>query len=560
MARPNGWGPLFRSGKRKIPVGPCLAPARPLAEGCEILSVPEDFVVTRREGKVLGPAPPAFMEGQEFGLHEHTVEQEYRTLCNRHLFATPEPKLRSKAWQGFHKAMRRLARKVGFQRRATVAEVVGQRSSMKRRRFGQGMERYCRVGVWEPDSWLTEMQKLEFYQKDKILEKEDRGIQFRSPTYNAALARHLMHVEHALYRELRNQDGTPVIAKGRSPLERGILLAAMSESFSDPVYMLMDHSRFDAHVNKHLLQEEHAFYLRCRGWSAELVKLLRWQRRSRGFTQGGIRYRITAKRASGDLNTACGNSALNWGLIYSMLKQLGIVKHSILLDGDDSVVIIERPKAGTGERLLEKVRQHMLDCGMVTEVQLVEHLSEAEFCQSRVCWGEEGPVMVRNPWKVLDTLTKCPRKVDDVQGRRVLAASALGELMQNPGVPVISVAAASLLRLSGGVCGFTTPDQFERFQIYCTTMVRDSVDDTMRCSFEEAWGITVAEQLAIEQYYADLATPLYEPRKVVIPKSRDVVGFEVWDDISGWNEYMPLEDSWWRAKWAVGKYLRVVGT
>lgn len=509
-------------------------------------------MVSVRRGRVLGPAPPPFLDIDEFGLHEHTIDQELRTLCNRHLFATPDPDLGSVAWKGLRRALRRLSRMVGFQPRASVAAVVGQRSSMKRLRFGQGMERYCRLGVDEIDSWLTEMQKLEFYQKSKIAGKEDRGIQFRSPTYNAALARHLLHVEHATYRELRNWDGTPVIAKGRSPLERGMLLAAMAQGYSDPIFVLMDHSRFDAHVNEWLLKEEHAYYLRCRGSSKELKKLLRWQCESRGFSHGGIRYKIRAKRASGDLNTALGNSILNYGMIAAWIERIGNPKHNILLDGDDSVLVLERKE---GDEWVTALQQHMLDCGMVTEVDVVDRLSEAEFCQSRVCWGEEGPVMVRNPLKVLDCLTKCPRAVDDTQSRRILAASALGELMQNPGVPVLSVAAAALYRISGGVCGFTTPDAYERFCIYWTSCIKEGVDDSMRVSFEEAWGITIPEQLAIEQYYMDLAVPLYHVVAVKPPKRREVTRFDVWDDVQEWNSVIAPEDAWWRDLWEVGKYV-----
>ncbi|UHM27572.1 MAG: RNA-dependent RNA polymerase [Sanya tombus-like virus 2] len=508
--------------------------------------MPEDYEVTRRRGVVLGPAPPPFMEVVEYGLHEHTIDQEVRTLCNRHLFKTPEPQVKSRAWKGFCREMRAISRRIGTVPRATVNEVIGNRSSMKRKRFGQGMQRYCRFGVRRQDSFLTEMQKLEFYAEDKIESKEDRGIQFRSPTYNAALARHLHNVEHRAYARLRNADGTPMIAKGRSPLERGLLLDAMARQYSEPMFLLMDHSRFDAHVNAQLLDEEHKLYLRCRNYNRELQQLLKWQKSNIGFSHGGIVYKITAKRCSGDLNTGLGNSLINLALIRSYLAAIKSVNHHILLDGDDSVVIMER-------RDVSGVEDHMLKCGMVTEASVVYDIQEAEFCQSRVCYGSLGPVMVRNPHKVLDVLTKSPRVLDRVQARGVLAASALGEVMQAPGVPVISTAASSLLTMASSVPRFTTPDAYERFMVYKTDRVVTTVDADMRSSFEAAWGITAQEQMAIEEFYSAMAPPTAEIPPIKPPKNVDPEQFDVYDDILISEIDFRQEDPWWCRDSAIGQ-------
>lgn len=412
------------------------------------------------------------------------------------------------------------------------------------------MAQYCKNGVRRQDSFLTEMQKLEFYREDKIHEKEDRGIQFRSPTYNAALARHLHHVEKRTYGRMRNEDGTPKIAKGRSPIERGLILAAQAQDFVKPCFIMMDHSRFDAHVNAQLLAEEHKFYLRARGYNKELKQLLKWQEKNIGFSSGGIVYKIKAKRCSGDLNTALGNSILNLAMIESWVKVAGVGKHTIFLDGDDSVVIIEEEQ----KHLTGSITRHMLACGMRTEVQLAGELERTEFCQSRICWGKLGPVMVRNPYKTIDVLTKSPRAVDNVQATGILAASALGEIMQAPGVPVIAPAASRLLTMSASLPRFTTPDAFERFLVYRANRLVVEVDETMRESFEFAWGITVAEQMAIEQYYSELAEPTEEIPPIIQPKSRDVEWFHTWDDCS-----LPFEDeeedAWWKRQYPLGSLL-----
>nr|WKV33578.1 MAG: RNA-dependent RNA polymerase [Riboviria sp.] len=444
--------------------------------------------------------------------------------------------------------MRKISKIVGRVPIAQVSEVIGTRSPLKRKRFSGGVERYCRYGVRKQDGYLTEMQKLEFYDEDKLTTKEDRGIQFRNTTYNAALARFLHHCEKRFYKRMVNEDGTPMVMKGRSPIERGLIMAAQAKRFHKPKFVLMDHARFDAHINKWLLSEEHKGYLREHGYDEELKFLLKQQEGTMGFSHGGIVYRTCAKRSSGDINTGGGNSRINLGAILSWLASIGCRKFAIGCDGDDSYVIVE------DEQELGDIAGHMLKLGLVTEVEVVHDLEEAEFCQSKVVWGKLGPQMVRNPKKVLDVLTKSPRIVTKEQARGILAASALGELMQAPGVPVISVAASCLITIAGGKPSFHTPDQHERFMVYRTDRIIPEVDDTMRVGFEKAWGITIAEQLATEQYYLDMADQTTEMPEIPEPKSkRSIESYEIWDDAPFYQPSHLEEDAWWLAEYPLGE-------
>lgn len=528
-----------------MPIGACLTETKPLATGCRFLRVPEDRIVVKRQGTILGPAPPPCVEPPSYGLHEHTVEQEYKTLSNRHLFQTPEADVRSVQWKWFRKTLRGLSNKIGYIPRASARDVVGHRIAMKRSRFGRGMETYLRRGVRKQDSYLTEMQKLEFYEESKIAVKEDRGIQFRSPVYNAALARHLHNCESALYKQL-NKDGTPIFAKGYSPLERGLILHAMASRFKKPKFMLIDHSRFDAHVNMDTLKEEHRFWLRLRKYHPELIELLKMQEQTTGFSWGGIVYKLAGKRCSGDMNTGGGNSVLNYGFIQSYLDYYNI-DGTILIDGDDAVVVVE------DDVDLPSFAEWCLSFGMVTVVDIVNDIRHAEFCQGRVIYTELGPVMTRNPMKVLDVLTKCPRKLTQEQARLVLAASATGELMQAPGVPVLAPAAVAMLKYANSEPGFITPDDYGRFEVYRTKGVVPLVDDTARHDFEVAWGITIAEQLAVEAYYQDLSPDV--PLNVKMPtKQTKVPEFDIWDDCI--FQYQPdVVDKWWRNGWAISELL-----
>lgn len=483
----------------------------------------------------------------EYCLHEHTIEQERRTLANRHLFATPDPVIESEACRSFNRKLKWLTKKVGVVPRASIAECLGSRGSMKRRRFGGGMERYCRYGVRKQDSYLTEMQKLEFYREDVVEGKEDRGIQFRSTTYNAALVRHLLNVEHAVYAALKNKDGTPVILKGYSPLERGMIIAAGSKRFKNPQFACVDHSRFDAHVNLWLLRKEHQAYLRMRGYSKELAQLLSWQMESWGFSHGGIVYRIKGKRCSGDLNTALGNSMLNWAMLAAYLE-VNHIDGNIYLDGDDSVIICEAQD-------LPDIKEFMLNFGMESTVEIVNDLEQAEFCQSRIVWTHDGPVMCRNPLKVLDTLFKSPRKLQDAQMRGVLGASALCELKSSPGMPVITAAACAALSMAGGYASLSTPDAQGKYELLKATSLVTVVDETARVSFENAWGISVADQLALEEYYMSMCVDLPEIR-IASAKNVPAGGFDVWDDCSGGYVAPAKPEAWWRSEWDVGRLVR----
>jgi len=338
---------------------------------------------------------------KEYGLHEHTVEQELRTIMNRHLFATPEVDKGSSEWRGFKKAITALAKEVGYVPRTSNHELMKGRAGRSGRRMRAGLHRYLTEGVVRKDSFVSEMQKLELYEVDMIDVKEDRGIQFRRPVFNAALAKHLVGVEHAVINAIGgNKSGVPFMAKGHDMFERANMLLMMSSHYRNPIYIELDHSRFDAHVSRDHLVAEHAFYKQVRGWDRHLAWLLKFQLRNIGFSKGGIRYVTNGKRMSGDFNTGLGNSVLNYGLLKSWLVASG-VDGDIFLDGDDSVIIIEEDDLAN----LLDVKDYMLKLGFVTEVGgIQDNVQKAEFCQSRVVFGSEGPFMCRNPQKWLRTI------------------------------------------------------------------------------------------------------------------------------------------------------------
>nr|QZZ63386.1 hypothetical protein [Leuven Tombus-like virus 4] len=477
-----------------MPVQGCEMPNLPLADGCAILSVPVNLSseVTRRVGTVY--ANPTHCD-KEFGLHTHTVRDEYQTICNRHLKETPVPDLASNAWHHFVSAMRKLSRRIGSVRSATLASVMSGKTGRRRKRFMQGAMELAVEGITKRDSKITEMQKLEMYEANKLAVKEDRGIQYRSVKYNVALARELHNVERRVIG--MHENGTHPVMKGATPQQRAERLAMASLAYKVPLYLLMDHSRFDAHVSIELLREEHKFYLRCRKGSKYLARLLRSQLLNKGKSKGGIKYVSKGKRMSGDINTGLGNTILNYCIIKAWLNASG-VKGTIFLDGDDSVVIIENDDYGK----LLPLEEFMLKLGMVTEMEKTNEFWKVEFCQSRPVLVDGTVRFVRNPHKVLATVGRSAENVGDDVMEEVVRASCMCELAMNGNCPVISPYCRRLLKITGdGPCRYNASQLWkaEQYGIHFSAPETDVISDESRITFWRAWGIDAGMQEALEQ-------------------------------------------------------------
>lgn len=403
-------------------------------------------------------------------------------------------------WARFSSKMLDISKLVGYCPLASFKEVLGNKPSGKKRRYRAGIRYYRDHGVLPKHGRIQEMQKLEFFPSENLEGKEDRCIQYRDVTYNAALARQLHHVEHRLYASLKNSDGTPVILKGLAPMQRAIVVDHWKRQFKDPVFILADASRWDAHVNKELLAEEHRFYKRCRGYNPELVKLLKMQKKNIGFSTGGIVYRMKAKRMSGDYNTALGNSVLNAAMLMSIFEAR-VSDYRLGIDGDDSIGVIERAELSK----LDDLAEACLSMGHEETIEVVDTIERAEFCQSRIVYTAAGPTFVRNPWKALHLGGTSVRGLSDRQARQWAAAKALCEVYTNPGVPVISELFRRVLKESGVSLAaaqsfkFASVDE-EWKKTLCRDFVADvPVTDEARASFYLAWGIAPVDQIELER-------------------------------------------------------------
>jgi hypothetical protein len=310
----------------------------------------------------------------------------------------------------------------------------------------------------------------------------------------------------------------------------------MSDEYDDPIYVCADHSRFDAHVNAELLSIEHGVYKRCFGYQPELVDLLAKQVKNRGQTRGGIKYQCVGKRMSGDCNTALGNSILNYCMLRTWLESSG-VKANILLDGDDSVVVMDK----SSQSQLKDLAKFMLKFGMVTESEVVTDIRHAEFCQSRVVLGSKGPYFCPNPAKVLDTVRRSAANVQSGERMSILRASIACQLISNPAMPMLRplfrwlkdnpgtmrVPSAELYRLQEGY-------GIRENELYSIAGKRPTEDE--RFSFFMAWGIDPSEQRHFEEGVSFKSYPCAKESK---HKAKDAVCVEPGNPD---EEPMPEED------------------
>lgn len=468
-----------------------------LAEGCRIISVPADVEVRRRAGAVF--CQPLVWK-KDYGLHEHTIAEEHRTLVNRHLFATPDPEIGSVEWGELRRQIRLLGKQIGKVPRAPFAAILKTKDGRKKKRYWGGINKYQEFGISGKDTRITMMPKLELYEEEKILVKEDRGIQYRSTQYNAALARQLWNIEHRL---IHLHDGpNRMVMKGLQPDERFRHILCGTETFKDPVFFLLDHSRFDAHVNPALLALEHSVYRYCRRGNPELKRLLRWQEKNCGYSFGGIKYAIKGKRMSGDVNTSLGNTILNLCMLRAWLRHHR-VRGKIFLDGDDSVVVVER-EASVGLRDFAGFFEKL---GMVTEGEMVEDFWKVEFCQSRPVWIDGQVRACRDPLKVISTVGICAGSHDDQTMREIVAATCKCEFALNGmNMPVVSPYVHRVFERTR-----TTRNQLanswrykaEFFGLNWREDVKftPDVSEESRYWFWRTWGITPGEQLMMEHQY-----------------------------------------------------------
>lgn len=417
--------------------------------------------------------------------HAGCLCNELRALCNRHLIDRSTIPFEK---QYYHKLANKIFREFDIQPVDKVGywTIINGYVGSKRLAYMRAYDQLKLQGFQKKFAYVKMFVKPDKFPSAKARVKPPRAIQYRGPEFNLEVARYLKPIEEAFY-NLKSPSGFRFVAKGLNNVERALLLRDISLTYNNPAYVLLDHSHFDSTINVEHLRTCHRLYKRFNP-SGHLQKLLQFQINNRGFTKNGIHYKVKGTRMSGDYDTALGNCIVNYIALRGWLKQCH-VRGDIILDGDDSILIVERAS------LPYLDYSHFGKCGFETKHEVVYDLASVEFCQSKYM-DCNPPRFSRNPIRALSRLNISVRDYYGSGWNRYQAGIGLGEMATNQGVPILYAVGRKLALLSNKPI-------FDTESYYKTVVNLDPpvIDAEVREQFYRAWGITPHDQELIESTY-----------------------------------------------------------
>nr|AZS32324.1 hypothetical protein 1 [Hypsignathus monstrosus tombus-like virus 2] len=334
-------------------------------------------------------------------------------------------------------------------------------------------------------------------------------IQARTIRYNCVLGKYLVPLEHQLYR-LREVNGfcsseLPLVAKGLHLRRRAQVIAAKMERFGE-CYSL-DLSRFDAHIAIPWLQVEHGVYLRAHANHPELRRLLSWQLINRCYTRHW-RYNSVGGRMSGDMNTALGNCLLMLVMCCVAARRTGMRPDTfdLFIDGDDTLVFTRHPGIQRWPEIFRRMGQELKLEGHTKSYHEIEH------CRCRPVSTARGVTMTQDPRRVVARSTAGVRHWHEQKfWCAYLGLLGTCELALSAGLPVLQEYACMLLRWSQG----KRPRRWVYLERWCkvTRELREfdpvplPITPEARATMWEAWGISPAEQRALEASFRRARMP-----------------------------------------------------
>lgn len=436
---------------------------------------------------------------QRFGSWDDCLCNELQALYNRHLCqAADGAKLSEHGVKAMRKVARELAQTIGPIGRVSQKYIVDHKPSAKRAGYEQARISLLTRPLTKKDTKISMFVKNEKVLLSEVQTKEPRAIQFRPRRFNLVYATYYHPFEQALFKMDWRHTGR-VVAKGLNQDGRAMRLRKMYDAHAQPACVLIDFSRFDSHVTRQHLRLEHAVTRKCCGRHGDLEFCMRSQIENSGRSKHGIRYKSSGGRMSGDQNTGGGNSVINLLQLQAWLDHSG-VEGQIFLDGDDSVVIVERQDLGELDPMWLQN-----NIGMKVKSSVVLRFEDIEFCQCQPVEIAPGKWrMVRNPSRAISkdvvTVQKYPAKVLP----KLLAAIGDCELSLNIGVPIMQEFARYLTRASSKRVALPNDMAF-RAREMCAIRPGKAhpreIHPLARVSFQRAFGISVSEQLLLESWF-----------------------------------------------------------
>jgi hypothetical protein len=363
-----------------------------------------------------------------------------------------------------------------------------------RRKYHFAYEAYKERGLRRTDSFVTLFCKDDLEMGEPS--KAPRAIQFRNPVFALEQARFTKPIEEWFYK-LRDEYDTLIVGKS-DPFTIANTIIDKSKNFEDPVFLLLDASKFDTCVSRPWLEYCRDFYLTLfsKKYHRKIKHLWNQTLINRGFTGKGVQFKTTATRMSGDMDTGLGNSIIMWTMLTQFLRVCK-VKGSILVNGDDSVVVISRKD-------LHKVRDMSFfkSLGFNMKFEVAMTINEVEFCQSRPLETDYGMTMARNPIRVMGRTSYRTKRVGKQLHRAFINTLGLCERAASWGVPIASQMATAMIETAKTEKRIFLNPWLESHYAAMNKWWKvgpPTISLSTRINFEIVWGISVPEQLRIEK-------------------------------------------------------------
>lgn len=363
-------------------------------------------------------------------------------------------------------------------------DIISRYSGSKRKLYEKARDELYQYGLQSKHADVRMFVKAERFEWCDMEVKPPRAIQYRGPHYNLCLAKYVIPFEEAYYPSLHygGVTKTRVIMKGLNNRSRAKLFYEKAQAFVRPKFCMIDHSAFDSTITVEHLKSTHRKYATAFGRKCR--RLFRAQLKTTGRTKNGIKYVVTGTRMSGDADTGLGNTIVNLDAIYGVLRESGITKYDIIVDGDDAVIIIEE------EDDIQVAAFRKM--GFQTKFGTTTNIHHVDFCQCRLILQPE-PLFVRKPIRVISNSTTALKRFPRFEGW--IAAYGECEKSVVPGVPVLQAYCAMLEAVSDK--RYYDQDLIRRMPVEGRTQITD----VARMTFWEAFGVAPPLQEMMEEEF-----------------------------------------------------------
>lgn len=388
----------------------------------------------------------------------------------------------------------------------SAAQFVELYTGRRRVIYGRAAEEFIRSGVKPKHSKLKAFVKAEKIFLDDKPDPAPRIIQPRDLVYNVAVGRYLKHAEKPMFNAIKKVFNGQAVYKGMNASAIAGELRNAWESFTRPVAVGYDASRFDQHVSRDALEWEHSVWPKlfaCESDRKELRGLLKQQLHNHGTAyadDGKIQYAVEGCRMSGDMNTSSGNCLLMCAMMWSYSRSVGLEKFKLANNGDDCVMILDRKDLWR----VQTLPSWFSKLGFTMKVEKpVYEFEQIDFCQTSPVFTAKGWVMSRSPHKAMakDLHANC-----DIKDPRVRAnwchAMWMGGTALADGVPMWQAFYGCFEAKRAGKDHGLNPHYESGLYSLMRGMVSRNTPITpeARYSFWVAYGILPDQQIAFEQH------------------------------------------------------------